>query len=308
MKKSIGCMDENGDISAMQLRQFLEKNLDDRDSVLNSPYANMRFQNNSEIASKIVEDTNLSAMELINHILEIEDFSADGLDSMSKLINTLGTSVLHVRNVSVLNSTEKLDNNEFAYVDLNSFIKEFCDYLDSVLPVNMFRNIHIVNGTRKELMCAAEPGCLTLILVNLVHNALIHGHSDDRRIDIVLNRIRKSNRVAVSVVDRGVGLDTDKMYRIMENGLVKYGNGFGRLRSYGGCGLLVSQKMAKMMCGNIMFGNVDGGGASFTVLLNTPDGIEKHGIRLRDSGENVHPYKPLISLVFSSLRTDRYFL
>ena len=302
MKKSIGCMDENGDVSAARLRQFLEKNLDNRDMVLNSTYANMRFEDSSQILAKVVETNNSFAMDLVNHVLDIENFSAEGLDAMSKLINVLGASVLQVRNISALNSVQK--TNEFAYVDLVSFIKEFIDYLESVLPVDMFRNIRIVNGTRKELICAAEPGCLTLILVNLVHNALTHGHSDDRRVDIVLNRIRKSNRVAVSVVDYGMGLNIDKMYQIMENGLVKYGNGFGKIRNYGGCGLLVSQRMAKMMCGNIMFGNVDGGGASFTVLLNTPDGIEKHGIRLRDSGESVHPYKPLISLVFSSLRTE----
>ena len=147
-------------------------------------------------------------------------------------------------------------------------------------------------------MCAAESTMLTLILINFVHNALKHSRSEDGRIDIAVSRLGKYNRAALSVIDYGIGVDIKKLRGMMERNTVRAENGSMKLRKYRGCGLIACQRMAEALGGNIMVGNVAGGGAIFTLVMPDPGEIKNRvSVSVSDLSGAAGPDKRLIKIV-----------
>ncbi len=310
--KSIGspnevdCIGENGKIIISSLKQFLESNYMNRDTVFYSRFAKMRFADSNSIVSKMAEDCFFYVKSLTDIILRIEDLSPKGRDILSKLTNACGTAFIGFRNLSELTYTGKSGELSLRYIELKEFVSKFVKALNTLLPADLCENIRIVNGARNDLICAAEQSSLTLILINFLRNALIHSRTVDNRIDIVVTRQSKNKCAAVSVIDYGTGIDREKMYRAIESGIINYGNGFGGFKNYNGCGLLACQKLAELMGAKILMTNVSGGGAMFTVMLCDPQVVEKYGYNIiRDkASETNSPDINFIKIAFTGIESE----
>ena len=63
--------------------------------------------------------------------------------------------------------------------------------MHNCLPVSMCRNISLRNNVRNDLYASINQTGLTHILVNLLVNAFVHSHSENRKVDIILNSFKK---------------------------------------------------------------------------------------------------------------------
>ncbi len=298
--KEIDCIGGDGKIVISALKKFLEDNYMNRDTVFHSRYAKMKFADFGGIVAKMAEDSFFYLKSLIDIIVRTEEMSPRGRELLNKLTNACGTAFIGFRNLSELTYNEKSGGLSLRLIELKEFVSKFVSELGSLLPEDMCGNIRVINGARNKLMCAAESSSLTLILVNLLLNALIHSRTADNRVDIVVTRQSRSKCAAVSVIDYGIGIDSGKIYRAIEGGIINYGNGFGGFKNYNGCGLLASQKLADLMGAKILMSNVSGGGAMFTVMLSDPQVVEKYGYNVicDSAAETSSPDLNLIKMAF----------
>ena len=302
----INCIDGDGKIVIASLKKFLEDNYMNKDAVFHSRYAKMRFADSGSIVSKMAEDCFFYVKSLTDLIMRTEDLSFKGRDLLNKLTNACGTAFIGFRNMSELTDNGKSSSMSLRHIELKEFVSKFVKALNKLLPADMCENIRVLNGARNKLICAAEQSSLTLILVNILRNALIHSRTIDNRVDIVVTRQSRSKCAAVSVIDYGVGIDADKIYRAVESGIINYGNGFGGFKNYNGCGLLASQRLAELMGAKILMTNVSGGGAMFTIMLSDPQIVEKYGYNvIRDSAaETNSPDFNLIKMAFAGMQYE----
>ena len=104
----------------------------------------------------------------------------------------MGTTYLRLRNLCELTQGKyginlKTRNS----VEISAFLNEFVKTVHNCLPVSMCRNISLRNNVRNDLYASINQTGLTHILVNLLVNALVHSHSENRKVDIILNSFKK---------------------------------------------------------------------------------------------------------------------
>lgn len=283
------CIDEKGKLSAKNLRAFLSDNLKNEKLVLYVGAFDSTFENDIDYIVKLIEDNTYYVRNLLKLLVESEDLKPDNIDIIYKASSSMGTTYLRLRNLCELTQGKYGINLKTRNpVEISAFLNEFIKTVHNCLPVSMCRNITLRNNVRSDLYASINQTGLTHILVNLLVNALVHSHSENRKVDIILNSFQKENAIAISVVDYGIGVDLKKIHAIMERNINDVFDGSKTLlRSYKGYGLLVCQKLAGNMDGKILVSNIKEGGSVFTVVLNLT-GKEKNGefLRLRDSSEN----------------------
>lgn len=280
------CIDEKGKLSAKNLRAFLSDNLKNEKLVLSVGAFDSTFENDIDYIVKLIEDNTYYVRNLLKLLVESEDLKPDNVDIIYKASSSMGTTYLRLRNLCELAQGKyginlKTRNS----VEISAFLNEFVKTVHNCLPVTMCRNITLRNNVRSDLYASINQTGLTHILVNLLVNALVHSHSENRKVDIILNSFQKENVITISVVDYGIGVNLKKIRAIMERNVNDvFGGSKNLLRSYKGYGLLVCQKLAGNMDGKILVSNIKEGGSVFSLMLNLT-GKEKNGefLRLRDS-------------------------
>ncbi len=296
--KIVDCLTSDGKISSVALRNYiqsaLERNMFDLDGVC----PKRSFADAGDFVMKDFEDSFFDTYDTYEYILENEDLSPKGRSVIEGAMSALGGAYLRARNLTEISRGGSIDDTELVPIDLTEYAAQFAEYLRSVVSAEVGKGIRLVRGARKSLMCAAESTMLTLILINFVHNALKHSRSEDGRIDIAVSRLGKYNRAALSVIDYGIGVDIKKLRGMMERNTVRAENGSMKLRKYRGCGLIACQRMAEALGGNIMVGNVAGGGAIFTLVMPDPGEIKNRvSVSVSDLSGAAGPDKRLIKIV-----------
>lgn len=288
MKDSVKelCIDEKGKLSAKILRAFLADNLENEKLVLYVGAFDSTFENDIDYIVKLIEDNTYYVRNLLKLLVESEDLKPDNIDIIYKASSSMGTTYLRLRNLCELAQGKYGINLKTRNpVEISAFLNEFIKTVHNCLPVSLCRNISLRNNARNDLYASINQTGLTHILVNLLVNALVHSHSENRKVDIILNSFQKENVITISVVDYGIGVDLKKIRAIMERNINDvFGGSMNLLRSYKGYGLLVCQKLAGNMDGKILVSNIKEGGSVFSLVLNLT-GKEKTGefLRLRDS-------------------------
>lgn len=280
------CIDEKGKLSAKNLRAFLSDNLKNEKLVLYVGAFDSTFENDIDYIVKLIEDNTYYVRNLLQLLIESEDLKPDNVDIIYKVSSSMGTTYLRLRNLCELTQGKYGINLKTRNpVEISAFLNEFIKTVHNCLPVSMCRNITLRNNVRSDLYASINQTGLTHILVNLLVNALVHSHSENRKVDIILNSFQKENVITISVVDYGIGVNLKKIRAIMERNVNDvFGGSKNLLRSYKGYGLLVCQKLAGNMDGKILVSNIKEGGSVFSLVLNLT-GKEKNGefLRLRDS-------------------------
>jgi signal transduction histidine kinase len=102
---------------------------------------------------------------------------------------------------------------------------------------------------------------LRRIVTNLIDNALKFG----REAEVKLLQ-EASDRVAVSVLDRGPGIPDDKLHSVLQP-FVRLEESRSRDTGGSGLGLAIAQQLAATLDGTLILSNRSGGGLEARLLL-----------------------------------------
>ena len=122
-----------------------------------------------------------------------------------------------------------------------------------------------LRAARSTASVLADPALLTRILRNLVTNALLH--SRGTRVRMLVRR--RAGRIAILVVDDGVGIPADEAEALF----LPYtqGGSSPRLAHGSGLGLAIAREMAQLMGGSLVLDPRWTGGSAFVVDLPATD-------------------------------------
>lgn len=198
-------LSQNGSLSAKDLRLFLLKNFHNKKYILSCDSRKSVFENDIEYIIKLIEDNTYMIRDMINSVIKYEELKPESLDILHKVNASMGTTYLRLRNLCEL----LMSKNEAALykktkVSLVKYMNEFINTVHNNLPVTVSKNIHLRNNMRSEALVSVDITRLTHILVNLLVNSIVHSHSENGRVDIIVNNFSNENTVAVSVVDYGI--------------------------------------------------------------------------------------------------------
>jgi signal transduction histidine kinase len=113
------------------------------------------------------------------------------------------------------------------------------------------------------LVARADPEKVTQILVNLMSNAIKFTASGGH---IRAECAATDDSVALSIIDTGIGVNSEKLEAIFEP-FVQLKDGLSDRESGVGLGLAISRDLARAMKGDITVKSVEGEGARFTLVL-----------------------------------------
>ncbi|MBC8321431.1 MAG: response regulator [Bacteroidetes bacterium] len=200
----------------------------------------------SELQKERLEDIKNSGetlLEIINDILDISKVEADSLE-LEEIEFSLGELVARIFNTISIKAIE--GQNEL-----------ICD-IDSEIPD----------------MIIGDPLRLRQILINLLNNAIKFTEEGVVKLSIVLiDYIEEQVRLEFCVTDTGVGISDDDIERLFDT-YTQADASTTRTHGGTGLGLNISQKLAKLMGGNITAKSKINKGSSFMFTLNFIAGIQ----------------------------------
>ena len=132
---------------------------------------------------------------------------------------------------------------------------------------------------------------LRQILLNLVSNAVKFTQKGEVFIEVVLNNASENThsiKLCFKVQDTGIGISADKINQLFK----PFSQGdSSTTRKYGGTGLglVISEKLVRLMGGKIEVESVPGAGATFSFTIKTFVGkmaVNKHALRSMKDLEN----------------------
>lgn len=187
---------------------------------------------------------------------------------LDRIVKTVCSGTLAAENLCEIIKDNTPDNIKKQSIEMRRMLKEFVVYVMRSVPKALDADVVFRSNVRKDVFVSVRATELSLILTNLVVNALEHAHSASNRVEIILNRICGKRKVAISVLDYGVGVDIEKIRSI----IIKKANdiriGYDYQETYNCCGLIACIKIAERMGAEILVSNYPGAGAVFTVLLD----------------------------------------
>ncbi|HIV85668.1 MAG TPA: ATP-binding protein, partial [Candidatus Monoglobus merdigallinarum] len=264
------------------LTKYISSNLGNSELLLKCADPAARFSNVSEFMVKSAEDNAYFVREMINQIITTEALKGENLDAACKINSAVCENYARMKNLSVLCSADRLKRT-MTYISAAQYAREFFKSVNESLPLEMCRNICLNAALDKEVYCKVNTQYLTQILLNFLINAIIHGHTDNNRVDIAVSRVPNSAYAEISVIDYGVGIDINRLRKIMNRKSSGCNNGNLILASYRGYGLIVCQILAEALGAKILVSNVERGGAAFILLLKCTDKPDRPGhMRLAD--------------------------
>jgi protein-histidine pros-kinase len=117
-----------------------------------------------------------------------------------------------------------------------------------------------------EVTCLTDRRALSQIVINLANNAI--KFTEKGRVRVQLNQRRANGRLLteVSIIDTGVGIRPDDQARLFE-AFTQLEGSTARRHEGTGLGLHLSQKLAALLGGRIVFHSEHGQGSTFTLVL-----------------------------------------
>ena len=158
----------------------------------------------------------------------------------------------------------ELDNIETFTQEIDLVSKVILPVVEIPEHMNNYRNMRLVNNLPDELVVAADPNLLKIVVTNLVNNAIKYGKDNT---DIIISLLSEGKNVKLSVYNEGVGISAAD---IKDNLF----NKFARLKQKGtegikgtGLGLYMCKKIVEKHKGTLSVESQEGSWVKFTVNL-----------------------------------------
>jgi signal transduction histidine kinase/CheY-like chemotaxis protein len=196
----------------------------------------------------------------------MEDDKTECYNDIDK-IHTSGTHLL-----SLVNNLLDLSKIESGHAELfleMLDVKSFIENLEtSVLPLaQKGRNLFTIKNNSFITQIYTDQIKLRQILLNLLSNACKFTHHGE--ITLLIERIThpKGDLISFSIQDTGIGIKQQDMEHIFDE-FVQADMSTTKIYGGTGLGLCISQKLCRMMDGNIRVHSVQGKGSTFSFMLD----------------------------------------
>lgn len=130
-----------------------------------------------------------------------------------------------------------------------------------IVPSAQKKGVTIQNTVPAHVVVTGDPNMVELIIRNLVNNAV---KFSGKGTDVVISASMKMDRIVMSVADRGVGIENDKLERINSTAATAVESTVGTAKEKGtGLGLMLCKHFASLMNGRLSAESRAGGGSIF---------------------------------------------
>lgn len=148
----------------------------------------------------------------------------------------------------------------------NKIIQEV---VNTLTPICFSKGLELkFTAPERDIIVITDRRTLTQIILNLVNNAIKFTQRGTVEIKLQTLKLDDKEEILVKIIDTGIGIkpeDKEKLFKAFEQistpGTIVEGTGLG---------LHLSQKLAKLINGNIDFESKHGHGSCFTLTLKNP--------------------------------------
>lgn len=128
----------------------------------------------------------------------------------------------------------------------------------------------------KQFKVYLDSGCITIILNNLISNAIKFTSIGGVTVSLNKKKIKKKEYAEIKVIDTGIGI-SEKDQAVIWEEFRQASEGYGREYEGTGLGLTITKKFVKSLNGKIELQSERGKGSTFTVTLPVNFGETKNG-------------------------------
>lgn len=146
------------------------------------------------------------------------------------------------------------------------------DSINLMHGIALEKNIRIINQFPAQLTCFADENMLTLILRNLLSNALKYSQSEGR---VVLSAHQDSEWLTIHVKDEGVGIHSDDIPKIFDTSQHFTTPGTAYEKGHG-LGLTLCKEFAELHGGFLEVTSEPGKGSDFSVSIPSRTSSFRH--------------------------------
>ncbi len=215
---------------------------------------------------KFMNAKSQDTFELMNNLKSIGDVldSVRGDSTLNDVPEALDEMEHNIQQVQAFaGELRNLSNTELkpkAMFNVNETVEASIEEAQSSLPSNV--TVKSKLGTAPEIFGSSEE--MQSTIVSLIHNAAeAIKDSDNAKGQIMVSTKKHNDRIIISVVDNGKGMDDETRSRVFEPFFTTKERG-GKVS---GLGLSVAQKMVMHNEGKIVIKSIPGKGSNFSVVL-----------------------------------------
>lgn len=126
------------------------------------------------------------------------------------------------------------------------------------------KNVWLKMLSRKDLYIKANEGCISILLNNLISNAI--NYSPEGR-EIGVKILKKKDKIILSVVDNGVGISEDKLDLVIK----RFGRVGSDINTGGGLGLSIVKRISDLHNADLRFEKSPAaGGLKVSIIFDEP--------------------------------------
>ena len=173
--------------------------------------------------------------------------------------------------LAIINDLLNFSRVEAGQLDYDIGPTPICEVLETVTPMIVpqakTKGLDVVHPTEVNVVARADTAKVEQILINLLSNAVKFTPAGGR-IELACQRV--GDRVAVQVIDTGIGIPPGELESIFEP-FVQVGRSLTSPHEGTGLGLAISRDLAKAMHGELLVDSKLGEGSTFTLWLPAYD-------------------------------------
>lgn len=204
----------------------------------------------------------LARLQVALEILQKKSTTADSsmLDRINIEIARLNQLIGQILELNRIGAT--LDSCEFAEVELDLILKKICE--DGQFEAGA-KNIKLQCNDFEKIKINADAALLEQAIENLLRNAIKYS-PENSSIKIMLDKDAENDRLKISIVDHGPGINEVHFSRIFEP-FYRCDEDRDRKTGGAGLGLTIAQKAAQAHNGKITLTNLEEGGLKAEIIL-----------------------------------------